>query len=208
MEDPVRSFPQPGTPDLKAAVRRARLEDAERSSVTAELRGAELARLEMLDEVLQPVFAQLPRDADLFDQGLVPGEKPRLFVDMIAFVEMARDRRTFRFLQDTRSGRVLLAESEKIDAVADAVTAYLGRRLVERDKAMASTDAEIVPVPAPPDAAGPGVGHDEVPPEGLLAERYRFADMLVAFVMGAICGATLFFTYGWLRANGTLPPFP
>jgi hypothetical protein len=208
MEDPVRSFPQPGTPDLKAAVRRARLEDAERSSVSAELRGAELARLEMLDEVLQPVFAQLPREADLFDQGLVPGEKPRLFVDMVAFVEMARDRRTFRFLQDTRSGRVLLAESEKVDAVAEAVTAYLGRRLVEREKALASTEAEVLPVLAAPQApVAEEAGRDDEP-AGLSAERYRFADMLFAFVMGAISGATLFFTYGWLRANGTLPPFP
>lgn len=207
MEDPVRSFPQPGTPDLKAAVRRARLEDAERSSVTAELRGAELARLEMLDEVLQPVFAQLPREAELFDQGLVPGEKPRLFVDMIAFVEMARDRRTFRFLQDTRSGRVLLAESEKIDAVADAVTAYLGRRLVEREKALASTDADIPSPAAAPASAAPTAGTEDIP-LGLSHERYGFADMLFAFVMGAICGAALFFTYGWLRANGTLPPFP
>jgi len=208
MEDPVRSFPQPGTPDLKAAVRRARLEDAERSSVTAELRGAELARLEMLDEVLQPVFAQLPRDADLFDQGLVPGEKPRLFVDMVAFVEMARDRRTFRFLQDTRSGRVLLAESEKVDAVAEAVTAYLGRRLVEREKALASTEAEVLPVLAAPQAPVAEEAVRDDAPAGLSAERYRFADMLFAFVMGGISGATLFFTYGWLRANGTLPPFP
>jgi hypothetical protein len=208
MEDPVRSFPQPGTPDLKAAVRRARLEDAERSSVSAELRGAELARLEMLDEVLQPVFAQLPREADLFDQGLVPGEKPRLFVDMVAFVEMARDRRTFRFLQDTRSGRVLLAESEKVDAVAEAVTAYLGRRLVEREKALASTEAEVLPVLAAPQAPVAEEAVRDDAPAGLSAERYRFADMLFAFVMGAISGATLFFTYGWLRANGTLPPFP
>jgi hypothetical protein len=207
MEEPVRSLPQPGTPDLRAAVRRARLEDAERSSVAAELRGAEFARLEMLDEVLQPVFAQLPREADLFDQGLVPGEKPRLFVDMIAFVEMARDRRTFRFLQDTRSGRLLLAESDKVDAIADAVTAYLGRRLVEREKALASFAAEAghepVAPPAPAEAAPAAA-----PQTGVMAERYRFPDMLFAFVMGAIAGAALFFAYGWLRATGDIPPWP
>jgi hypothetical protein len=206
MEEPVRSLPQPGTPDLKAAVRRARLEDAERSSVAAELRGAEFARLEMLDEVLQPVFAQLPREADLFDQGLVPGEKPRLFVDMIAFVEMARDRRTFRFLQDTRSGRLLLAESDKVDAVADAVTAYLGRRLVEREKALASIAAEAAP--EPPEVTPSGLPPAEAPETGLMAERYRFPDMLFAFVMGAIAGAALFFAYGWLRATGDIPPWP
>ena len=45
----------------------------------------------MLKEVLEPVFLQLPKEAELFDLGLIPGEKPRLFVDMVAFVEMSRD---------------------------------------------------------------------------------------------------------------------
>jgi len=82
-EDPVFPFPQPAKGaqlDLRAAVRRARIEDAERANVTAELRGAEIARLEMLKEVLEPVFLQLPKEAELFDLGLIPGERPRLFL--------------------------------------------------------------------------------------------------------------------------------
>jgi hypothetical protein len=199
MQDPVRPFPHSLTPpDLKAALRVARIEDAERSSVAADLRGAELSRLEMLNEFLTPVFAQLPREAELFDQGLVPGDKPRLFVDMIAFVEMARDRRTFRFLQDTRAGRMLLCESEKIETVADAVTSYFGRRLVEREKALAGLSPEI---PPPPTSAAPDMGSEAT-------KRYSFADTLFAFVMGMIAGATLLFAYGWVRATGLLPPLP
>ena len=97
-------LPQPAAPDLKALIRRAKLDDAERSSVIAELRGAELARLELLRDALDPVFAQVPPQAELFEHGLVPGEKPRLFVDIVAFIEMARDRRCYRFIQDTRGG--------------------------------------------------------------------------------------------------------
>ncbi|MFZ4534373.1 MAG: hypothetical protein ACOYOJ_21520, partial [Alsobacter sp.] len=105
MDDPVFAFPKvpsperaPG-PELKSAMRRARVEVAERSAAAAELRGAEVARLEMLKEALEPVFAQLPREAEGFDLGLVPGDRPRLFVEMVAYVELDRDRRTFRMVQ-------------------------------------------------------------------------------------------------------------
>ena len=97
------------TPSLTAAMRRARTEAAEQSDVVAELRGAEIARLEMLAEAVRPVLDQVPDSVDLFDTGLVPGDRPRYFVDMIAFVEMQRDRRTYHFFQDTRHGRVTLA---------------------------------------------------------------------------------------------------
>jgi hypothetical protein len=122
---------------LRLAVRQARVDDAERSRVVAELRGAEVARLEMLRDELLPVFAEVPKDADLFDLALVPSERPRLFIDSIAFVEMDRDRRTYRFLQDTRLGRVLLAEGERLEPLVESITDYIARRLIERDKAIA-----------------------------------------------------------------------
>ncbi len=123
---------------LRLAMRQARVDDAERGRVVAELRGAEVARLEMLRDELVPVFAEVPKDADLFDLALVPSERPRLFIDMIAFVDMGRDRRTYRFFQDTLHGRVMIAESQQIDRIAAAVTNYVARRLVERERALAS----------------------------------------------------------------------
>jgi hypothetical protein len=122
---------------LRRAMRQARVDDAERSRVVFELRGAEIARLEMLRDELLPVIAEVPQDVDLFDVALVPSERPRLFVDMIAFVEMARDRRSYRFLQDTRLGRVTIAESERLEPMVEAITDYIARRLIERDKALA-----------------------------------------------------------------------
>ena len=140
MTEAIRSIAPGAKPvaSLASALRQARIEGAERSHVVAELRGAEMARLEMLQEAIQPLLAQVPAGIDLFDPALVPGEQPRLFVDMIGFVEMGRDRRLYRFLQDTRHGRVLLAESDKIDAMIDAVRHYIARRLLEREKALAS----------------------------------------------------------------------
>ena len=70
------------------------------------------------------------------------GDPPRLWVDMIAHVEMARDQRTYRFLQDTRFGRQLLAETAQIDTLVAAMTAYVARRLLERERALAG-DTEL-----------------------------------------------------------------
>jgi hypothetical protein len=132
MADPI--------PSLREAVRRARLDDAERATAVADLRTAEVVRLEILRDTLAPIFAQIPDDTELFDQGLVPGEQPRLYVDILAFVEMDRDKRTYRFLQDTRWGRRSLAETDDIRAIAKAVTDYIARRLVEREKALAADE--------------------------------------------------------------------
>ena len=126
------------TPDLTLAIRRARVENAQHAEALAELRGGEIARLEMLAEALKPVLSQVPAGVDMFDAGLSAGERPRYFIDMLAFVEMARDRRTYRFIQDTRHGRVTVLESDDIKAVVEAATAYIARRLVERERALAS----------------------------------------------------------------------
>src|SRR6478736_7943116 len=99
--------PQP----LKDAVRDARIEVAERSAVVVDLRDADVARLELLNEALDPLFAEIPDDVELFDRGLSKGDVPRLWVDVVAHVEMGRDKRQYRFVQDTRYGRAVLAES-------------------------------------------------------------------------------------------------
>ena len=132
--DHLRSVP----PSSTAAIRRARIEGAEQNQAVAELREAEVGRLQLLEEAIRPVIAQAPEGVDLFDVGLAYGERPRLFIDMIGFVEMGHDRRSYRFLQDTRHGRVLIAETERIDRAVAAITDYVARRLLERERALAS----------------------------------------------------------------------
>ena len=102
----------------------------------AELREIELGRLALLESALQPVVRQAPPGIDLFDLSLARGDRPRVFLDMVAFIEMARDRRTYRFFQDTVYGRVLIAESPKIDTIVAACTNYVARRLIERQRAL------------------------------------------------------------------------
>ncbi len=121
---------------LKEAVHQARVEAAERTSVVVDLRDAEVARLELLNDALDPLFADLPPDVDLFDRGISRGETPRLWLDAVAHVAMGRDKRIYRFLHDTRVGRRVLAESHEIPEIVQAVTTYVARRLVERQRAL------------------------------------------------------------------------
>jgi hypothetical protein len=138
MDDRKPSHLEAVPPSLKAALRRARVESAEQGEVVADLRQAEIARLELLIEAVRPVLDQAPDGVDLFDVGIVHGERPRLFLDVISFVDLGHDRKTYRFFQDTRHGRVLIAESPNIDRIVSAMTNYIARRLVEREQALAS----------------------------------------------------------------------
>ena len=126
---------------LRDALHKARIEAADRTGVVVDLRDAEVARLEILNEALDPLFAQVPDKVDLFERGISQGETPRLWIDVVAHVVMGRDKRIYRFVQDTRYGRIVLAEAHEVGAIVDAVTGYVARRMVEREHAMASTRA-------------------------------------------------------------------
>jgi len=137
---------------LKAAMHAARIEAAERTSVVVDLRDAEVARLELLNEALDPLFAQIPFEVDLFDRGVSRGDTPRLWIDAVAHVAMGRDKRMYRFLHDTRVGRRVMAESHEIADIVKAVTDYVARRLVERERAL-DEDPEFITRIARPEAA-------------------------------------------------------
>ena len=155
--DDHREGLDPAAKKLRAAMRVARIEAAERSQAVTDLRDAEVARLELLQEAIEPVLAQVPDDIEMFDCGLTPSPRPRLFVDMVAHVEMAHDKRRYRFIQSTRQGRTVMAEGEDLDAMVEAVTAYVARRLVDRQQALAVIE-RCAPVPAHAGKAEPRRG--------------------------------------------------
>ena len=121
---------------LMQAMRQARVEAAERTSVVVDLRDAEVARLELLNEALDLLFGEIPPEVELFDRGINRADTPRLWIDSVAHVAMGRDKRIYRFLHDTRVGRRVLAESHDIADIVQAITAYVARRLVERQRAL------------------------------------------------------------------------
>src|SRR6266850_6488226 len=134
---------------LRDALRQARIEAADRTGVVVDLRDAEVARLEILNEALDPLFGQIPDQVDLFDRGISQGENPRLWIDVVAHVAMGRDKRIYRFVQDTRFGRIVIAESHEVSAIVDAVTDYVAHRMVEREHALLATPAKPVVLEKP-----------------------------------------------------------
>lgn len=119
---------------LSDAIREVKNAAADRDDVVVEMREAQRMRLEMLAADLRPVFEDVPDDVENFDFVISSGMQPRLWIDAVTHVTMGRDRRTYRFLKDTRVGRVVLAESTDMKPVADQVTRYIAERLVERQR--------------------------------------------------------------------------
>src|SRR5437870_12843805 len=150
MSEPETSGIHPSQPRpvrLRDALLRARIEAADRTGVVVDLRDAEVARLEILNDALEPLFAQIPDQVDLFDRGISQGDSPRLWIDVVAHVLMGRDKRIYRFVQDTRFGRTVLAESHDVSTIVEAVTGYVARRMVERERALVVTPA-LAPIKA------------------------------------------------------------
>jgi hypothetical protein len=160
---------------LRDAVRQARVEAAERTQVVVDLRDAEMARLEYLNEALDPLFSEIAPEIELFDRGLSRGDTPRLWIDAIAHIAMGRDKRTYRFVQDTRVGRRVLAESHDIPDLVRAVTDYVARRIVERDRALAED----------PDFIG-RVGRQEAARERRRRRRRSIWALLFGFFLGLV----------------------
>lgn len=123
---------------LSDAVRRVRIAESERSDAYADLHEGDRARLDLLAEELAGVFSELPADDAYFICKVAGSTPPRLWIDPTTHVVMARDRRSYRFLKDTRLGRLTLHESADLDETADAVTDYIAERLIERERAVES----------------------------------------------------------------------
>ena len=172
---------------LQEAMHRARVEAAERTSVVVDLRDAEVARLELLNEALNPLFAEIPAEVELFDRGISRGETPRLWIDAVAHVAMGRDKRAYRFLHDSRMGRHVLAESHEIPDIVQAVTTYVARRLVERQRALAKGPHLLARAPA------------KEAQRYRRRRRWRTAGVLL---LGFLIGAAALFAAALLLAGG------
>lgn len=171
-------------PRLKVAVRQARIEVAERTSVVVDLRDAEVARLEIVNEALDPIFAELPPEIELFDRGISRGDTPRLWIDAVTHVMMGRDKRVYRLVQDTSYGRRVLEESSEVAPIVAAVTNYVARRLVERERSLAAQSQPGTETLR--DIAGD-------------RRRWRW-NAVKAFIFGLVIGMLALFAVAWIFA--------
>jgi hypothetical protein len=135
MSDPAEQKGATGAVRLVEAIREVKNAAADRDDVVVDLREAQKTRLELLAAELAPIFTEVPAEGG-FDFAISSGAQPRLWIDAVSHVSMGRDRRTYRFVKDTRLGRVVLAESLDIKPVADQVTRYIAERIVERERMM------------------------------------------------------------------------
>jgi hypothetical protein len=171
---------------LKEAVRKTRIEIAEKSSVVVDLRDAEMVRLELLNDALDPLFDETPPEIDLFDRGISQGDTPRLWLDAISHVAMARDKRKYRFVQDTRFGRKVLAESNDIAEIIEAITHYVAARIIERERALAEDEGSL---------------HARLHRSLHGSRRRSRWRMIRAFVFGLLAGGVALFAALWVVAS-------
>jgi hypothetical protein len=185
-ENTEKAIEQDNVRRLSAAILEVKTALADRDDVVHDLRDLQRARLELLQQDLQDVIDDAPDDT--FDFAISSGEQPRFWIDAVAHVALGRDRRTYRFVRDTRAGRVVLAESGEMEPIARAVTRYVAERIVERRRQLEET-----PEQRPADRAAPGA-------TGLAGsrasgtERDRVSEIFSGFsliVIGAIVGVAV-----------------
>jgi len=122
---------------LSDIVREVKIATADRTDVVVDMRDADRARLELLADEIRPVLDGIDASDDRFDFGISTGLQPRLWIDAVAHVHMGHDRRVFRFVRDTRLGRVIMSDTSDMAATADAVSRYIAERVIERERILA-----------------------------------------------------------------------
>lgn len=150
-EDDFTIYPSASVPEahlsgeerLKAAIRQAKTAQADRLDSITDIRETDIARLELLLQDLQPVFDAVPATDEQWDFCLNKGMQPRLWLDASAFVMIARDRRSYRFVRDTRLGRIILADNKDIKVISEAVTRYIASRILERERLMDDWTSDV-----------------------------------------------------------------
>jgi hypothetical protein len=190
----------PNSRKLSETIREVKNAAADRADVVVELRDATNVRLQLLAAELAPVFAEVPSDADIFDFALSSGLQPRLWIDAVSHVVMGRDHRTYRFIRDTRNGRIVLAESPKIAVIVEAVTRYVAERIVEREQFLQG-DVESALQKQPPAQDQETIG---APTTGARRRGGNFLGGVLVFVSGFGFGLAVAIALLWHQLTGSL----
>lgn len=174
MEESAKAIARPAASrSLREAIRKARLEEAERLHISADSRDGEIARLELLKSELETVFAELPPHDDRFNLVLVPSRPARLWIDLFTYATVD-DAGVYLFVRNSESGRRTLYSSTNIAEIADRITRYMAHEIVHRERMEAALEE-------------PGrtrrLGLDPAP------ARTGMGVVIAAFAIGLIAGA-------------------
>jgi hypothetical protein len=122
---------------LEENIRLARIAHAEKLTAVHNIHEAAVLRLEVLRDQLAPLLAMNAAARRVVDLALVPGDPPRLWIDMTSYVTMAPNPSTYRLQRDSFCRHELLLESENRDEIIAAAMQHVACHLVEREKQLA-----------------------------------------------------------------------
>lgn len=187
MDHSVKAAAHPAASrSLRDAIRKARLEEAERLDQAADHRDGELARLELLKVELETVFADIPNHDDRFNLALVPSRPARLWIDLFTYVTVDDGTNVYLFVRNSENGRRTLFRSTNVAEMADRITDYVAAQIVHRERMEAAL--------LQPDA-GPEAGLADDKPQ--LNTRM----VVMSFIIGLLTGAVGLFAAVWLSAT-------
>lgn len=161
----VRAAETPDRDGLAGALREARQAEAAHFEAALALQDSKSLRLQILKDDLLPLVDAAPEARELFGLALIPGEAPKLWIDLISFVVMEPDHRTYRFLQHRQDRREILFETADRELMAAAVRRHMAHLIVARERQQATVPA----ISAPP--------------------GYTSASLILAWVSGFAFGA-------------------
>jgi hypothetical protein len=130
-----------GDQGLSAALRQARLAEAAHFEAVLDIKDAQTLRLQVLKDDLVPVIKSNADAASFVDLALVPGDPPRLWIDLITAIVMAPDPRTYRLVQDAPGGRQTLLETNDRGEMVEKVKQHVAHRMVAREREKAGVAA-------------------------------------------------------------------
>lgn len=125
---------------LDNALRSARMAQAEHLNAIFEIRDMQHLRLVALKDDLADVIAEKPGAGDVTDLT-VDGEEPyRLWIDVLSYVIMEPDPRTFRFVQDTEEDHQIIFETKDRGEMVRKITDYVAHRMIEQERLRSSRE--------------------------------------------------------------------
>jgi len=175
MDESVKSIARPAASrSLREAIRKARLEEAERLDRSADRRDGEIARLELLKAELETVFTELSEHDDRFNLVLVPSRPARLWIDLFTYAAIDDASGAYLFVRNSENGRRTLFSATNVADIADRITRYMAEEVVRRER------QEVAPAEAGRTARLEG----EAAPS-----RTAMGVVIAAFVIGILTGA-------------------
>src|SRR5262245_17995725 len=116
------------------SLRRARLAQAAHLDALTGVRDAELLRLQALRDDLLVLVQRDSRLKELTDLALVGGDPAKMWIDLVTYVVMARDSRTYSLVEDRATGRESLFSSRDRGVMERSIAEPLAHRLVDGER--------------------------------------------------------------------------